>query len=232
MLTPDPDFLMKNGGVVGTVVPRNSHHVIRARVFSTIKKDSITYIPPFFHQELRKPPLSGPSPCAKVTIVRSDKVSVIAQFLNQTPMECTIVRTNTDQDEFKFEREMWEQNNAARASLTAVIVPLLRAWVDTCVLNDKLPESFQLEVFKATGMKGGNRSHGGELAINVSTGLNESGVNSIDVDVLHPHPFPVYQDEYHGSLTLIARGDWEQGGLVCSLVNLLVELLPIYTKGA
>jgi hypothetical protein len=112
-----------------------------------------------------------------------------------------------------------------QAVLTAALVPLLRSWAESAGWHH-MPEACTADLIAATGYCGGDSGHGGELHIRFSTG--HSSANSISCE-LQPSDMIDDPPSCAGSVTLSARGDWEQGGLVCALALLLSELLPIYT---
>ena len=102
-----------------------------------------------------------------------------------------------------------------RAAIVDALIPLLHAYADL----PGYPEAFTAIVERATGLKGGNHSHGGELRISFATG---QGANHVDCEDVPE------RDERKA--ILIAKGDMEQDGLVDALVGLLAELLPVYRR--
>lgn len=114
-----------------------------------------------------------------------------------------------------------------QARLAQAVILLLQEWVDSVGFGE-MPESFTAEVLEVTGYMGGDSGHGGELAVRFGV---ESGDNHFICEPesdLGPGG-SADASEQEGAVTLVARGDWEQGGLVCTLARLLIELLPVYS---
>jgi hypothetical protein len=104
-----------------------------------------------------------------------------------------------------------------RTTLIEALVPLLKAYVEESGYD--IPESFEAAVLHATGFQGGNHSHGGRLAISFIAPHEDYGETST-IEMLE-------RGDCKG-VKLVARGDWEQSGLLGALASLLADLLPKY----
>jgi hypothetical protein len=107
----------------------------------------------------------------------------------------------------------------ARQTLLAALIPLLRGYLKFDNSGD-LPEAFSARVVAATGFKGGDTGHGGKLAIRFEF---DQGVG--DNEIRHT----VDRTAECETIDLVSRGDIEQAGLICALVGLLADVLPVYS---
>jgi hypothetical protein len=109
----------------------------------------------------------------------------------------------------------------AKQTVVEALVPLLRGYLELDLAGG-MPEAFSAQVVTATGLKGGNQSHGGKLAIRFEYDRRDCGDNEIHCTA--------GATEDCGAVDLVARGDWEQAGLICALISLLADILPIYSE--
>jgi hypothetical protein len=121
------------------------------------------------------------------------------------------------------------QNNTderVKRQLAAALVPLLQAFIEVDGGDLGGPEALRGEVVKATGFKGGNYSHGGELAIRFTVSGND--YTAIDYVAGSRDGVGITDASELENATLRARGDWEQAGLIGNLMDVLAEILPVY----